>query len=306
MGTLGELRHSTKSSIILVFFTLLLSGCGGGGGGGAPANTSFGNSLPPSTGAGDVENFFPNGVGTSWNYFATVTNPTAGAPSSYMDSVTVTGTKPVGGQTASVFLESNPSGSGIPLEDYYFKNAGGVAFLGSNDVTDKITAGIVPYIVMLFPVGPGVVADFNKNGLDYGSDLDGDGINETMNLTLTSAIVDFEPLNIGIGSFARTVKSNNALTGSVILSRSKTSIPFSATSTSWSAPGIGLLKASQSTAVLSTTTGETMEARGYTSNGVAHGFDLPFTVASNLPLNVLPFNDPPALATDGQNFLAAS
>jgi large repetitive protein len=32
----------------------------------------------------------------------------------------------------------------------------------------------------------------------------------------------------------------------------------------------------------------------------------PFTVAANLPLNVLPVNDPPALATDGNNFFAAT
>src|SRR5450759_227327 len=220
--------------------------------------------------------------------------------------VTVTSTKTIGGQTASVFLESNPSGSGIPLENYYFKNAGGVAFLGTNDVTDKITAGIAPYIVALFPVTPGVVAHFDKNGLDFGSDLDGDGINETMNLTLTSTIIDFETLTIGIGSFTRTVKNSEAVTGSVVLSQLKTSIPFSSTSTSWSVPGIGVLKTSQSATVQSTTTGEMMEARGYTSSGVTHGFGLPFTVASNLPLNLLPVGDAPALATDGQNFFAAS
>lgn len=283
-----------------------LSGCGQGGGGGAPADTSFGNSLPPSTGAGDVENFFPDALGTSWNYFATVDNPLAGAPSSFMDSVSVTGTKAIGGRTASVFLNSNPSGSGIPLEGYYYKNAGGVAFLGTNDVTDTISAGMFPFIVGLFPVTPGVVANFGRNGLDFGEDLDGDGINETVNLTLTSTIIGFEPLTLGIGSFARTVKNSEAITGSVVLSEMRISVPFSSTSTRWSAPGIGVIKTTQSATVESISTSETMEARGYTSNGVAHGFGLPFTVAGNLPSNVLPIGDAPALATDGQNFLAAS
>jgi hypothetical protein len=289
-------------------FALALASCGGGGGGdGTPgASVGFGNSLPPSTGSGDVENFFPNAQGTSWNYFATATNPLAGSPSSYMDSVTVTGTKAVAGQSASVFLESNPLGSGSPAEGYYFKNDGGVAFLGTNDATDTITPGIVPYIVGLFPVVPGVVARFDKNGLDFGTDLDGDGINETVNVTLTSTIIGFEPLSLGIGAFPRTVKNNEALTGSVVLSQSKIGIPFSSTSTRWSAPGIGVLKTSESTTVQSTTTGETMEARGYTSNGIAHGFDLPSIVAGNLPLGVLPVGDAPALATDGQNFFAAS
>lgn len=253
--------------MLLAFVGFALSGCGQSGGGGATSGTSVGNSLPPSTGAGDAENFFPDAQGTFWNYFATVTNPLAGAPSSFMDSVSVTGTKAMGGQTASVFLNSNPSGSGIPLEGYYYKNAGGVAFLGTNDVTDTITAGTVPYIVGLFPVTPGVVANFGRNGLDFGEDLDGDGINETVNLTLTSTIIGFEPLALGIGSFARTVKNSEAITGSVVLSQSRISVPFSSTSTRWAAPGIGVIKTTQSATVESISTSETMEARGYTSNG---------------------------------------
>jgi hypothetical protein len=307
MKPLSELRHSTGFALLFFLVSLLLAGCGGGGGS-APVDTSFGNSLPPSTGTGDVENLFPNTVGTSWNYFATVTNPLAGAPSSYMDSITVTGTKVVGGQTASVFLESNPYGLGIPGEGYYFKNDGGVAFLGTNDATDTLTAGIVPYIIGLFPVTTGVVAHFDKNGLDFGADLDSDGINETANVTLTSTVWGFEPLTIGIGSFSRTVKSREALTGLVVLSQSKIGIPFSSATTRWSAPGIGVIKTSESTTVQSVTSSETMEARGYTSNGVAHGFGLPFTVANNLASGDSNYTNPgsPALATDGQNYLAVS
>lgn len=289
-----------------VLFSVALAGCNGGGGGGAPPSPGFGNTLPPSTGPGDVENFFPGTLGTSWNYFATVTDPMGGITSTHLDTITVTGTRNIGGQTAAVFLESNPSGTGIPVEGYYVKNDGGVAFLGTNDPTDTINAAITPYIVALFPVMPGDVAHFDKNGIDFGADLDGDGINESVNLTLTSTILGFEPLSIGIGSFPRTVKSREAVSGSVVLSGLRTSVPFSSTATRWSAPGIGVLKTVQSATVESITTGETLEARGYTANGVAHGFDLPFTVANNLPLSVLPIVDPPALATDGQNFLAVS
>lgn len=307
MKRLSELRHSIGFAIFFVLISLLPGGCGGGGGS-APVDTSFGNSLPPATGPGDVENFFPVTSGTSWNYFATVNNPLGGAPPSYMDSITVTGTKVVGGQTASVFLESNPYGLGVPGEGYYFKNLGGVAFLGTNDVTDTITAGIVPYIVGLFPVTTGVVAHFDKNGLNFGADLDGDGINETTNVTVNSTVLGFEPLTAGIGSFPRTVKSRESLTGTVVLSKSQISIPFSSSTTRWSAPRIGVLKTTESTTVQTVTTAETMEARGYTSNGVAHGFGLPFTVASNLATGDSNYYNPgpPALATDGQKYLTVS
>ena len=281
-------------------------GSGGGGGGGGGTSPGFGNTLPSFSGPGDVENFFPDAPGTSWNYFVAASNPAPGVPSSYMDSITVTGTKPITGQTASVFLESNPSGSGMPLENYFLRNAGGVAFMGTNDATDTVTAGLVPQIVALFPLSPGVVAQFDKAGLDFGADLDGDGIDETVNVGVTNTVVDFEPLSLGIGSFARTLKATQALNGSVILSSTKMSIPFSSTQTTWSAPGIGIIRSDVSATAQSITTGQTMEARGYTSNGVAHGFGLPFTVEGSLPLNLLPVTDSPALATNGQNFLAAT
>lgn len=292
-------------SALLVLAAVVLSNCGGGGGE-APASTGVGNTLPPSTGPGDVENFFPGTPGTSWNYFATATDPMGGVVSTHIDTLTVTGTKNIGGQTAAVFLESNPSGTGLPVEGYYLKNAGGVAFLGTNDPTDTLNAAIAPYIVALFPVTSGEVAHFDKNGIDFGDDLDGDGINESVNLTLTSTILGFEPLSIGIGSFPRTAKSREAVSGSVMLSGLRISVPFSTSMTRWSAPGIGVVKTQQSVTVESVTSGEAMEARGYTADGVAHGFGLPFTVASNLPANLLPVVDPPALASDGQNFLAAS
>ena len=283
-----------------------VTACGGSGGGGT--SHGAGNGLPPSSGPGDVESFFPNSQGDSWNYFATATNPPAGDPSIFMDAVSVVGTKMVAGVAASVFVDSNPSGSATPLEGYYFKNAGGLAFLGTNDATDKITPALIPYVVALFPVTPGIVAEYAKTGLDFGSDLDGDGINETVNVSVTNRVVDFEALTIGIGSFARTVKTTEEQSGSVVLSRTLTSIPFTATSTRWLAPGIGVVKTDDVTTVQSTTSGESMEARGYTVNGVAHGLGLPYSVATNLAPgdSNLYSPGPPALATDGSHFLAVT
>jgi hypothetical protein len=294
--------------LIAALAVVALASCGGGGGGGGGTSQGFGNSLPPSSGPGDVENFFPNAQGNSWNYFATATNPPSSASGSFMDAVSVTGTKTINGVSASVFLESNPSGGVTPLEGYYLKNAGGVAFLGTNDAADKVTPALVPYVVALFPITPGVVALYTKNGLDFGRDLDGDGINETVNVNVKNSVVDFEALTIGIGSFPRTVKTTETLSGSVVLSKTQTSVPFSSTSTRWSAPGVGILKTDQSTTLQSTTTDESMEARGYTVNGVAHGFGLPYTVATNLAASDsnLYSPGPPALATDGTHFLAVT
>jgi hypothetical protein len=221
-----------RATVCLI--SCLATACGGGGSGGGGGGN--GNSLPPSSGPGDVENFFPNAVGNSWSYLTSSTNAGSAQQLQYLDSVAVTGSKSVNGAAASVFLDLNPSDSGTPSEAYYFKNDGGVAFLGTNDATDALTHALVPYIVALFPVTPGTVAQFAKNSVDYGSDLDGDGINESVNVSLSSSIAGFEPLAIGIGQFTRTLKSTETINGSILLSKTNTSVPFSATNTRWSAP----------------------------------------------------------------------
>ena len=302
MGINHVVRSAALSGALAL--ALLVAACGGGGGG--STSGGVGNSLPPSTGPGDAANFFPDTPGDTWNYFVTATDPLSSTSSSFLDAVRVTGSKSVNGTVARVFVESNPSGSGVAAEGYYFKNGGGVAFLGTNDPTDKVTPALVPNVVALFPVAPGMVAQLSRTGLDFGLDLDGDGVNESVNLSLTNSVVGFEPLTLGLGSFARTVRSSEVTTGSVVLSATRTSIAIASTLTRWSAPGVGVVRTSQSTTVDSMTFDEVMELRGYTVGGTAHGFGLPFTALNNLPLNLLPVSDAPALATDGQNFLAAS
>jgi len=315
MQPLNVSRHASRFSIgLLVLFTFLLSGCPSGNGG--PVPPDFGNNLPPASGPGDVENFFPTTTGSSWNYYATVSNPLAGEPAYFMDAITVTGTHSVGGQLAAVFQESNVSGSGIPASGYFLKNAGGLAYLGSDDIADTVTPSIVPYILALFPVTPGTVAHFGKTGLNFGADLDGDGINETANVTITNTIDGFEPLDLGIGKFARTAKSTEAVNGTVMLSATRVGIPFSGSATRWLAPGIGTLKTVQTTTAqggqVVVTTVETMEARGYvTSDGVEstpHGFGLPIALASGLADADSNLQNPgaPAVASDGSNFLIVS
>jgi len=286
---------------------VLVAGCGGGGGGsGGGGGGGFGNALPPSTGPGDVQAYFPHATGDSWSYLALSTASAGAQPVPFLDSITVSGVAAVGGVNASVFVESNPSNSGMSLEGYYYANAGGIAYLGTNDPTDTLTRALSPYIVATFPIGAGTVAQFSKNGVDFGADVDGDGIHETANLSLTSAVGGPQTLAIGAGQFPNTVTTVETITGTVILSKNQSSVPVSQTITRWSAPGIGIVKTTTSVSVQSLLSTEVDELRGYTVDGVAHGFDMPFTVGSALPAVALPVGDRPAVATDGQHLLAAS
>jgi hypothetical protein len=289
-----------------------LAGCGGGGGGGAGGggggggSTSFGNTLPPSSGPGDVEAFFPNANGNVWYYDARST-PQSGAAVEYFDTVTVTGQKTVLGQPATIFFDTTSESLGAGTENYYYKNNGGVAYVGDNDPTDSLSVAMVPYIEALFPVAAGTVARFSKSGVNMG-DLDGDLVNDTANLSFDVTIVGFEALDTQLGSFARTAHSTERITGNITLSSNHATVPLSATHNIWSAAGVGIVRRTLSTTVQNETQQDSFEARGYVIDGVGRGLSVPYSVRTNLAPGSSDISTPgrASLACDGAHCLAMS
>lgn len=177
-----------KSSGVLslgVVALLLLPACKGGGSDAPPPPPVTGGAgFAPATGPGDTEHYFPNALGDTWYLNVSSSDP-ADPPAHPFTSISVTGTRSVFGVQASVLSE----GSGIsPLESYYYKSPGGVTFLGTNDPTDLLTAQTVPNPELLFPPVVGPIASFTRTGLNFGEDLDGDGIPEKIDLTQSYAI----------------------------------------------------------------------------------------------------------------------
>jgi hypothetical protein len=287
----------------------LLTACGGGGsssGGPPPPPTSFGNTVPPSAGPGDAENLFPNATGNAW-YFDSSTTSTSGVKTLAMDRILLTGQKSVLGQSASVFQDTvieDPTAPAAPIENYYFKNAGGVAFMGSNDPIDALSTAFAPYIEALFPVAPGTVASFTKSNVNLG-DLDGDGKSELATLALTATVDDFEALDTAIGSLPRTLRSSESITGSVTLSSNNSSAPVTATTSTWSAPGIGVVKRTISVTVQGQTQTQEFDIRGYATDTASQGLTTPFVIQSDVAGNSANYAlGTPPVATDGTHFLA--
>jgi hypothetical protein len=296
--------HWLRNLCSVALTALLLAACGGGGSG---QGTSFGNTIPPDSGPGDAELFFPNSTGDAW-YYDTVTTPPVGPQSRSLERIVVSGQQVVLGQTASVFQDTvidDPAAPGTPTGSYYYKNAGGLAFMGDDDPSDTAGTQFAPYVEALFPLSPATVASFGKNGVNIGVDLDGDGRAETANLTLTAKVVDFEPLDTAIGSLQRTVKTSESLDGSIILSSGSSSVPFTSLTTTWSAPGIGIVKRTVSVTVQGKTQQLEFDIRGYVAEGKARGLTTPYVLEDGLAGASLGFSPTlPALASDGTNFLS--
>ena len=258
----------------------------------------------PSTDPGDPEQYFPNNLGDTWYYDIRETE-TGGAPFSDIAKRSVVGSKVVLGQLASVFEQRLLSDNTV-IENYFAKKAGGVLNLGNNDPEDPLSPQLIPYWELLFPIQVGQLPLVSKSGLDFGSDLDGDGMNERLDLSLHSSITGVEPVTVPAGAFAAAGKRLSILNGALWLSESGAVVSISGREETWAVAGAGVVKSTTTVTVETESSTTTAEARGYAVNGVGHGLGWPATIADDLsPGNgylPVPVGNP-VVASDGTNFL---
>jgi len=300
-----NLRKRLPGGILLTTLALALACSSGGSGGSGSGTTGTGYGLAPATGPGDVSAFFPAAAGDTWLY-NTVSTGAQARTQTGLGRIEVTGTQPFLGHQATVFRQTSLGSTGY-LDNYYLASPGGVTFLGNNDATDWLTASMSPHVWLLFPVAAGTVADFTRSDCAIGEDLDGDGQSETITVHVNVA-VNFETVSVPAGTFPGAARIASTYTGSVRGSRDGTTVPFNATDTFWSAPGVGPVKNVQTASAGGLDAQATAELRGWTVGGLAHGLGLPFTAAPGLAPGDSDASNPgrPGIASDGQGFLAVT
>ena len=193
-------------------------------------------------GPGDAGNFVPFAQGNIWVYQGTEQSG-GQSPIAYSNTATLSGTKLVGGILTTVLSESNPLNIGGPQDEYYSQNSRGMTYHGSSDATDVLNPQLIPYLTLRFPFGTGSTFDeINKKGLNFGEDLDGDFINEKLDLVSTVTVKGFETVTVPAGTFPNCAKVETVQTFSVILSRNGQRVTVQGAQTIWWAPGVGAVK----------------------------------------------------------------
>lgn len=267
-----------------------LAACGGGGDGGSGSTA---RSVSPA--------YYPNAQGDTWAYDGTSTM-VAGP---FFDTVRVSGFKFVLGANTSIFRESNPEGSGSPREDYYSKDSRAFSLRGSDDPTDWITAALVPYDEAVFGVPLANYVLFNRTGVNIGRDLDGDGINETMDARAVLNFDQIERLETTAGVFSAAGKATGTATLTLHYSTGAT-VPVVLTVTQWRAANVGMLKEVSSVSSGGTSAAsDTLDLRGFRVGGAAAGYLAPATLAADIAVANSDTTQPGrhAVATDGADFL---
>jgi hypothetical protein len=187
--------------------------------------------------------YFPDTAGSRWTYRGQITEgPLQTIENKFFTNVsTVTGVKTLKGVTVTVYHDTNPGNHG-PSDSFYRRDSAGIVYYGSEPGT-PLEKQITPYQIFRFPLKvPSSFQQFDRAGLDWGTDMDHDGTDEKTDVKGWSSLISREAVTVPAGTFPDAIKVEAKMTMRIHLSGSRRTIAGSDVMTAWFAKGVGLVK----------------------------------------------------------------
>ena len=187
--------------------------------------------------------YFPDQIGNEWRYRGQITEgPLQTIEHKFFSNVSsVAGTKPLKGMTVTVYHDSNPGNHG-PSDSFYRRDSVGIVYYGSEPGT-PFEKELVPYQIVRFPMKvSSSFAQFNRKGVNFGADLDQDGVDEKADAQGDSTIVGRESVTVPAGTFKDAVKVEARMFMQIHLSGTKKTAVGTDVMTAWFVKGVGLVK----------------------------------------------------------------
>jgi hypothetical protein len=182
-------------------------------------------------------------VGSRWEYHGQITEgPLQTIQQKFFTNVsTVTGTRTLRGMTVTVFHDTNPGNHG-PSDSFYRRDVVGIVYHGSEPGT-PLEKQLIPYQIVRFPIKiSSTIQQFDKKGLDFGTDMDRDGINEKVDAHGSSTVAGLETITVQAGTFKDAVKVEAHMRMKIHLSGVSRAVTGTDVMTAWFAKGVGLVK----------------------------------------------------------------
>ena len=187
--------------------------------------------------------YFPDQIGNEWHYRGQITEgPLQTVENKFFSNVSlVTGTKAIKGMTVTVFHDTNPGNHG-PMDSFYRRDSVGIVYYGSEPGT-PLEKQLVPYQIVRFPMkASSSFPQFNRKGLDFGTDMDRDGSNEKADAQGDATVVGQESVTVPAGTFKNAVKVEARMNMQIHLSHAKRTVQGTDVMTAWFVKGVGLVK----------------------------------------------------------------
>ncbi len=210
----------------------------------SPAGEAWAQPAARAETIADGHLYFPDTVGSSWRYRGRIEElplQKIAAVKNYTNESTVLGTRTINGVTVTVFHDTNPGSHGA-TDSYYRRDAVGVVYYGSSPGT-PIERQVIPYQIVRFPIViPSSFQQFDRKGIEFGNDMDGDGTDEKADVEASVSIVGKESVVVPAGSFPDAIRMEARMSLRIYLSKSKRSVLSTDLLTAWFARGVGLVK----------------------------------------------------------------
>jgi hypothetical protein len=187
--------------------------------------------------------YFPDQIGNTWRYRGQITEgPLQTIEHKFFSNVSsVTGTKVIKGMTVTVFHDVNPGNHG-PMDSFYRRDSVGIVYYGSEPGT-PFEKQLVPYQIVRFPMKlSSSFPQFNRKDLEFGTDLDRDGVNEKADAQGDARVLGHESVTVPAGTFKDAVKLEANMHMQIHLSGVKKTAIGTDVMTAWFAKGVGLVK----------------------------------------------------------------
>ena len=187
--------------------------------------------------------YFPDQTGNEWHYRGQITEgPLQTVEHKFFSNVSsVTGTKTINGMTVTVFHDTNPGNHGT-MDSFYRRDSVGIVYYGSEPGT-PFEKQLVPYQIVRFPMKvSSSFPQFNRKDLDFGNDLNRDGINEKADAQGDASVLGQESVTVPAGTFKDAVKVEARMRMHIYLSGTKKTVQGTDVMTAWFVKGVGLVK----------------------------------------------------------------
>jgi len=187
--------------------------------------------------------YFPDQIGNEWHYRGQITEgPLQTIEHKFFSNVSsVTGSKTIKGMAVSIFHDTNPGNHG-PSDSFYRRDSVGIVYYGSEPGT-PLEKQLVPYQIVRFPMKvSSSFPQFNRKGMDFGTDMDRDGINEKADAQGDATVVGQESVTVPAGTFKDAVKVEARMSMQIHLSGANKTAIGTDVMTAWFAKGVGLVK----------------------------------------------------------------
>lgn len=187
--------------------------------------------------------YFPDAIGNRWEYRGQITkSPLQTINNKFFTNVSmITGTRVIKGITVMVFHDTNAGNHG-PSDSFYRRDAAGIVYYGSEPGT-PLEQQLVPYQIVQFPLKyPSSFQQFDRKKLNFGTDLDGDGIDEQVDVHGVVSVIGREAVSVPAGSYSDAVRVEAKMTLRIHLSGTGKTAVGTDVMTAWFVKGIGLAK----------------------------------------------------------------